>query len=44
MAEGPVADMAIDFIRFCYERDRREWPRLYDEMCLVASRRLYLGL
>jgi hypothetical protein len=36
--------MAIDFIRFCYERDRREWPRLYDEMCLVASRRLYRGL
>jgi len=44
VAEGPVADMAIDFIRFCYERDRREWPRLYDEMCLVASRRLYRGL
>lgn len=44
MAEGPVADMAIDFIRFCYERDRREWPRLYDEMCYVASKRLYRGL
>ena len=44
MAEAPVADMAIDFIRFCYERDRREWPRLYDEMCLVASKRLYRGL
>jgi hypothetical protein len=37
--------MAIDFITFCYEtRDRREWPRLYDEMCYVASKRLYRGL
>lgn len=44
MAEGPVADMAIDFIAFCYERNRREWPRLYDEMCYVASKRLYRGL
>src|SRR5437867_4089485 len=42
--EGPVADMAIDFITFCYQRDRREWPRLYDEMCYVASKRLYRGL
>ena len=44
MAEGPVADMAIEFITFCYQRDRREWPRLYDEMCYVASKRLYRGL
>lgn len=44
MAEGPVADMAIEFIAFCYERNRREWPRLYDEMCYVASKRLYRGL
>ncbi|MBM4433906.1 MAG: hypothetical protein FJ028_02125 [Chloroflexi bacterium] len=44
MAGEPVADMAIDFIRFCYERDRREWPRLYDAMCYVASKRLYRGL
>jgi hypothetical protein len=44
VVEGLVADMAIDFIRFCYERDRREWPRLYDEMCYVASKRLYRGL
>jgi hypothetical protein len=44
VAEGPVADMAIEFITFCYQRDRREWPRLYDEMCYVASKRLYRGL
>lgn len=44
MAEGHVADLAIDFITFCYERDRCEWPRLYDQMCYVASKRLYRGL
>ena len=44
MTEGPIADMAIEFITFCYQRDRREWPRLYDEMCYVASKRLYRGL
>mgnify|MGYP001562546696 FL=1 len=44
VAEGPVADLAIDFVAFCYQRDRREWPRLYDEMCYVASKRLYRGL
>jgi len=42
--ETAVADMAIDFITFCYQRDRREWPRLYDDMCYVASKRLYRGL
>ena len=44
MADGPVADMAIEFIAFCFERNQREWPRLYDEMCYVASKRLYRGL
>lgn len=44
MAEVPVADLAIDFVAFCYQRDQREWPRLYDEMCYVASKRLYRGL
>ena len=44
MPEGPVADMAIEFIAFCYQRSQREWPRLYDEMCYVASKRLYRGL
>jgi hypothetical protein len=44
VADEPVADMAIEFIAFCYERNRREWPKLYDEMCHVASKRLYRGL
>ena len=44
MPETAVADMAIDFITFCYQRERREWPRLYDDMCYVASKRLYRGL
>lgn len=44
MAEGQVADVAIEFIAFCVDRSGREWPRLYDEMCHVASKRLYKGL
>lgn len=44
MADEHVADMAIEFIAFCFERSQREWPRLYDEMCYVASKRLYRGL
>jgi len=44
MTDGPVTDVAVEFIAFCYERNRREWPRLYDEMCYVASKRLYRGL
>jgi hypothetical protein len=44
VADEPFADMAIEFIAFCYERNRREWPKLYDEMCHVASNRLYRGL
>lgn len=44
MANVQVADVAIEFIAFCYERNRREWPRLYDEMCYVAGKRLYRGL
>lgn len=44
MSEGQIADMAIEFIAFCYERSHREWPKLYDEMCNVASKRLYKGL
>ena len=34
---------AIEFIRFCYRRRPHGWPELYDEMCHVASRRLFLG-
>ena len=32
------------FILFCVERRGREWPALYDEMCLVSGRHLYQGL
>jgi hypothetical protein len=38
----PSAEAAA-FIRFCYRRRRIGWPELYDEMCAVASRRLYNG-
>ncbi|HEY6058672.1 MAG TPA: hypothetical protein VIV06_11605 [Candidatus Limnocylindrales bacterium] len=34
---------AVEFVRFCYRRRRAGWPELYDEMCAVASRGLYLG-
>ena len=39
---APTADAAA-FVRFCYHRRRAGWPELYDEMCAVASRRLYNG-
>lgn len=49
--EGPkvlsdelIGQVAIDFISFCFSRRAREWPYLYDEMCYVASNRLYRGL
>jgi hypothetical protein len=34
---------AVEFIRFCHARRRLGWPELYDEMCAVASRRLFRG-
>src|SRR6266513_5534072 len=42
--EDRVAQVAIDFISFCLSRRPVEWPLLYDEMCYVASNRLYRGL
>jgi hypothetical protein len=39
---GPSAEAAA-FVRYCYHRRRTGWPELYDEMCAVASRRLYNG-
>ena len=39
---GPSPE-ATAFVRFCYHRRRAGWPELYDEMCAVASRRLYNG-
>lgn len=32
------------FVRFCYQRCRMGWPELYDEMCAVATRGLFLGM
>jgi hypothetical protein len=42
--EERIAQVAIDFIAFCFERRGAEWPVLYDEMCYVAGKRLYRGL
>ncbi len=42
--EDRVAQVAIDFISFCLSRRPVEWPLLYDEMCYVASNKLYRGL
>jgi len=39
-----IAQVAIDFISFCFSRRSVEWPLLYDEMCYVASNKLYRGL
>ena len=33
----------IAFIRYCHRRRGATWPELYDEMCHVASRRLFRG-
>ena len=44
MSEERIAQVAIDFISFCLSRREREWPYLYDEMCHVASNRLYRGI
>src|SRR2546421_11383037 len=39
-----IAQVAIDFISFCFSRRSVEWPLLYDEMCYVASNKIYRGL
>ncbi len=44
MADEKIAQVAIDFIAFCFERRGVGWPVLYDEMCYVAGNRLYRGL
>ena len=33
-----------DFILFCMQRNGKEWPALYDEMCRVAGQRLFRGI
>jgi hypothetical protein len=42
--EDRVAQVAIEFISFCLSRRAVDWPFLYDEMCYVASNKLYRGL
>lgn len=44
VANDRIAEVAIDFIAFCYARRAVDWPMLYDEMCFVAGNRLYKGL
>lgn len=39
-----VNPVVRDFILFCVQRQGKEWPALYDEMCWVAGRRLFRGL
>ena len=33
-----------DFILFCIQRQGKEWPALYDEMCWVAGHHLFRGM
>ncbi|HUS69687.1 MAG TPA: hypothetical protein VM075_02780 [Anaerolineae bacterium] len=33
--------LAEEFVSFCLERRGHKWPELYDEMCRVASYRLF---
>ncbi len=42
-ADAGSSSEAADFVRYCYRRRRTGWPEIYDEMCAVASRRLYKG-
>ena len=36
--------IAVEFVKFCLKRKTvSDWPSLYDEMCWVASRRLFRG-
>ena len=44
VSDDRIAQVAIDFIAFCFERRGVGWPLLYDEMCYVAGNRLYRGL
>jgi hypothetical protein len=44
LSDERIAQVAIDFIAYCFERRGAGWPSLYDEMCYVAGNRLYRGL
>lgn len=39
--DNPVA---VEFVSFCLKRRGCKWPELYDEMCRVASHRLFRGM
>lgn len=39
--DGVIAE---EFVTFCLERRGHKWPELYDEMCRVASHRLFRGM
>ena len=41
---GNIHPLVKGFILFCVQRCGKEWPALYDEMCLVAGRGLYQQL
>lgn len=41
---GVFHPIACAFVLFCIQRNGKEWPALYDEMCWVAGRRLFRGL
>ena len=38
------SQLVAEFVSFCLERRGSEWPELYDEMCRVASYRLFKGM
>lgn len=42
-APGTPDREAAEFVRFCRARRRVGWPELYDEMWIVAGRRLFRG-
>lgn len=47
MATEPVpdgADLALEFVRFCYRRRHVAWPALYDEISVVAGHGLFRGM
>ena len=47
MATEPApdgADLALEFVRFCYRRRHVAWPALYDEMSVVAGHGLFRGM
>lgn len=44
MLVDTIDPIAHDFILFCFCRQGKEWPALYDEMSRVAGQRLFRGL